>query len=223
MSAKERLEYLECQLRYMGLDNMALRLDGMYNSPGFNSMDRLQVLEELIASEYEVQTTRRLSLSLKKARLSGSPAVYSNCVDTTRREYLPDGVTRTLGSLSFIKDGENICILGPSNAGKSYFSKAIAIEACLKNYRAYYCHCYELVEELASIKECDYKKYKTKIRFYSKLDLLILDDFLLHSIESTEERKTLFELMERRNELHRSTIVCSQREGPQMLEHNDEE
>jgi len=44
------------------------------------------------------------------------------------------------------------------------------------------------------------------------LDLLILDDFLLHTITDEREVKILFELLEKRSELQRSTIVCSQRE-----------
>ena len=45
-----------------------------------------------------------------------------------------------------------------------------------------------------------------------KLDLLILDDFLLHTITDEREIKVLFELLEKRSELSKSTIVCSQRE-----------
>lgn len=45
-----------------------------------------------------------------------------------------------------------------------------------------------------------------------KLDLLILDDFLLHTITDEREIKVLFEVLEKRSELSKSTIVCSQRE-----------
>ena len=49
-------------------------------------------------------------------------------------------------------------------------------------------------------------------KVYLKLDLLILDDFLLHTITDEREIKVLFEVMEKRSELSRCTIVCSQRE-----------
>ena len=45
-----------------------------------------------------------------------------------------------------------------------------------------------------------------------KVDLLILDDFLLHTITDEREIKVLFEVMEKRSELSKCTIVCSQRE-----------
>ena len=44
------------------------------------------------------------------------------------------------------------------------------------------------------------------------MDLLILDDFLLHTISDEREIKVLHELLEMRSELSRSVIVCSQRE-----------
>lgn len=42
--------------------------------------------------------------------------------------------------------------------------------------------------------------------------LLILDDFLLNTIMDEREVKVLMEIMEKRIETSRSTIVCSQRE-----------
>ena len=45
-----------------------------------------------------------------------------------------------------------------------------------------------------------------------KLDLLILDDFLLHTITDEREIKVHFEILEKHGELSRSIIVCSQRE-----------
>ena len=44
------------------------------------------------------------------------------------------------------------------------------------------------------------------------LDLVILDDFLLHTITEEREIKVLFDLLEKRNEKKKSTIICSQRD-----------
>jgi len=54
-------------------------------------------------------------------------------------------------------------------------------------YRAMYHHCEEFLETMVALKQADYAKYQKKVRFYLKLDLLILDDFLLHTI--TDERE----------------------------------
>ena len=40
--------------------------------------------------------------------------------------------------------------------------------------------------------------------------LLILDDFLLHTLTDEREVKTLFEILEKRSEVNLSMIICSQ-------------
>ena len=42
--------------------------------------------------------------------------------------------------------------------------------------------------------------------------MIILDDFLLHTIMDEREIKILFELLEKRNEQRKSTIICSQQD-----------
>ena len=63
-----------------------------------------------------------------------------------------------------------------------------------------------------ALKEQDYDKYARKMKKYLKWKLIILDDFLLHTITDEREIKILFELLEKRNEQRKSTIVCSQRD-----------
>lgn len=65
---------------------------------------------------------------------------------------------------------------------------------------------------MVALKIRDFQTYQKQIRYNINLDLLILDDFLLHTITDEREIKVLFEVMEKRSELSKSTIVCSQRE-----------
>ena len=125
--------------------------------------------------------------------------------------YLPSDIISTLSTLDFVEEGLNICILGPSDSGKSYLAKALAVMACFRHMVCYE-HCESFLEAMVSLKETDYPKYQKKVRHYIKLDLLILDDFMLHTITDEREIKVLFEIMEKRNELSRSTICCSQRD-----------
>ena len=68
---------------------------------------------------------------------------------------------------------------------------------------------------LKGSKEQDYDKYARKMKKYLKWELIILDDFL-HTITDECEIKIgariLFELLEKRNEQRKNTIVCSQRD-----------
>jgi DNA replication protein DnaC len=211
MKKIDRIDELVDELNELKLPNMASSLDTLYHSGSFDALDVVSLLEQVIGPEYQSKTSQRFQNRLKRAHLSGGPQSLDQCKDSTDRIYLPSGINSTLSSLDFVKEGLDVCILGPSDSGKSYLAKALGIQACL-SYRAMYHHCEEFLETMVALKQSDYKKYQKKVRFYLNLDLLILDDFLLHTITDEREIKVLFEVMEKRSELSRSTIVCSQRE-----------
>ncbi len=201
---------LEDQLNELGLPNMAAELDRLYMAPGFLEMDHLTLISSLISPEYKDKVSKRLNNRLRAAKLIGCPAELDECKDSSEREYLPAGIPQLLASLDFIARGYNICILGASDTGKTYLAKAIGIKAC-QDYRVGYYHCEELLERLSSLKQQDYEKYEKKIALLTKQDLVILDDFLLHTIEDETEIKVLFALLEGRSEKMKSTVICSQR------------
>ena len=211
MKSNSAVSELVDELNELKLFQMAASLDSLYDSPDFGKLDRIELIHRIIDSEYAVKIDQRYQNRLKRAHLSGGPQNINNCKDSSARSYLPVDITATLGTLRFIEDGLNICILGPSDSGKSYLAKALGIHACTKFRVAYY-HCEPFLEEMVSMKGRDYETYRKKIRGIMNLDLLILDDFLLHTISDEREIKVLFEIMEKRSELTHSTIVCSQRE-----------
>ena len=63
-----------------------------------------------------------------------------------------------------------------------------------------------------ALKSSDYAKYQRRLKRTCSAALLILDDFLLHTLSDEREVKILFEILEKRNEINLSTIICSQRE-----------
>ena len=86
----------------------------------------------------------------------------------------------------------------------------MGIAACTDFSVEYYCT-EELIEQLSDIKEQNLAKYNNRKKHLCKLDLLILDDFLLHSITDERQVKVLHEILNKRSEALKRTIVCSQR------------
>ena len=170
MYRNEKVAPLIDALNELGMPMMAATLDGLYRSKNFLEMDHLSLLTAMIEPEYSAHTTKKLNNRLKRAGLISFPGQISDCMDSGEREYFPTGITESLGEMSFIRDGMNICILGPSDSGKSYLAKSLGIEAC-HDYRVAYHHCESLLEELVSLKGRDYGKYQRKIKFLVKLDL----------------------------------------------------
>ena len=104
-------------------------------------------------------------------------------------------------------------LIGGTNRADCWYRERLLVSV------GYY-HCEDLASGLAAIRKADYRAYQKKLRSIVNLDLVILDDFLLHPITEDDEIKALYDILERRNELSRSCIICSQREPkawPSML------
>ncbi len=113
--------------------------------------------------------------------------------------------------MDFVENGLNVCLSGPSASGKSYLAKAIGIVAC-SGHRVGYHHCEEPIEELVMLQDMDYLKFQKRLKKTCGLDLLILDDFLLHTLTDEREVKLPFDILEKRSEMNLFTFIRSQRE-----------
>lgn len=218
-TGKKELQSILDELDALKLQHMAAEVKRQYKMPTFHDTGRLEIISAIIHAEYIVAMASRYESRLKKAKLKGCACSMEECHDSKERKYLPTDILSTLASLDFIRDGMNLGVFGASDSGKTYLAKAIGTEAC-REFRVAYYHCEELVGELAALRKIDYLKYQKKLRAITNLDLIILDDFLLHPITEDDEAKCLYDVLERRNELSKSCLVCSQREPkawPAML------
>ena len=199
------------QMNTIKLPLMALKLDELFRSPDYLHMDKLDFLSALLAPEFKDKVTKTINNRLRTAHIIGTPCEITSCKDSKQRRYEPAGAPKLLSSLRFIEDGQNVCLLGASDSGKTYLAKALGASAC-ERYRVSYNRCSELLESLVALKLDDYSRYEKRMRRLLNFHLLILDDFLLNTITDEREVKVLLEIMEKRIELSRSTIICSQRE-----------
>jgi len=211
MNGGELLIDLEEQMNTIKLPLMALKLDEIVRSPEYPGMDKLDFLSAILAPEFRDKVSKTTNNRLRTAQLIGTPCEISSCIDSAVRRYEPTGVPKVLSTLKFIDDGLNVCILGASDSGKTYLAKALGSIAC-ERYRVSYNRCNVLLEQLVALKAQDYNAYAKRIRRILNFHLLILDDFLLNTITDEREIKILLEILEKRIELSRSTIICSQRE-----------
>lgn len=215
---KELQSILE-ELDALKLPHMAMELEGQYKRPSFTEIGRLELISGIVHAEYTATMSNRYESRLKRAKLKGTACSLEECHDSKERQYQPREIVQTLSSLDFIRSGLNLCIFGASDSGKTYLAKALGAEAC-REFRVMYYHCEGIAGELAAVRKSDYLKYKKKLQSIANLDLVILDDFLLHPITEDDEIKALYDVLERRNEMSKSCIICSQREPkawPAML------
>ena len=161
MTKHQQIRELSDQLNELHLPSMAASLDAMFHLKGFDTLDRVTLLEQLIEPEYQSKTSQKFQNRLKRTHQPGGPQSLDKCCDSSERIYLPNDITSSLASLDFVKNGLNVYILGPSDSEKSYLAKALGIQACLK-YRTNYHHCEEFLETMVALKQMNYAKYQKK-------------------------------------------------------------
>ncbi|THG91637.1 hypothetical protein AJ85_03710, partial [Alkalihalobacillus alcalophilus ATCC 27647 = CGMCC 1.3604] len=88
----------------------------------------------------------------------------------------------------------------------SFTSNAFGMAACRRFYKVKYVRLPDLLEELAIAR--GQGTFQKTIKQYKKVDLLILDEWLLSPLVDTQERD-LLEIIESRHQAA-STIFCSQ-------------
>lgn len=131
-------------------------------------------------------------------------------------EYLPDrkldkSQILRFATCKYIDDGHHIILSGASGSGKTYVACALGNAACRKFRKVRYIRLPELLEELNVAKGMG--TFKKVIAAYRKVDLLILDEWLIRPLEHSESYN-LLEIVEARanNPKGGSMIFCTQYE-----------
>jgi DNA replication protein DnaC len=200
------------------LDQMTLnklhemRLSAM--AAAFQDQIRDQALSGLSFEErfgliVDVEWARRKNNRLAKLIRSAGFSDTSACVENV--EYAPDrkldkATISTLATCNYIQEKHNIVILGAAGAGKSYLGCAFGIAACRNFFGVKYIRLPELLNDLAVAR--GEGSFKSVIKEYKKVSLLVLDEWLLIPLSSSEARD-LMEIVEARHK-RGSTIFISQ-------------
>ena len=158
----------------------------------------------LVEREYLDRENRRLKSRLKQAKLR-QHACLENIQFSSERNLSKSKILE-LGKCRWIKEHRNLIITGPTGAGKSYLACALGHSACLNGYKVSYARASRFLMELA-VGRGD-GRYEKIMKFLSRSDLLILDDFGLSKLNDGE-RQDLLEVVEDRYEI-RSTAIIGQ-------------
>ncbi|ABO48851.1 IstB domain protein ATP-binding protein [Desulforamulus reducens MI-1] len=164
--------------------------------------DRFSLLVDV---EWSRRKNNKLNLLIKGSQFRYNQA----CIEDI--EYHPDrkldkAQILRLASGQYIQDHHNIIIMGASGNGKTYLACAFGVAACRQFYKVRYVRLPDLLDELTIARgEGIFQKV---IKQYKKVNLLILDEWLLTPLKGSEARD-LLEIVESRHQTG-STIFCSQ-------------
>ena len=193
------------KLHDMRLSAMAEAYRQQLSDPAIATLEFEERFGLLVDAEWSRRKSNRLNKLIRKADLQHSSAAIENIEYHADRK-LDKGQIARLAGCAYITEKHNIIILGASGSGKTYLSCAFGIAACRNFYTVKYVRLPDLLNEMAVARgEGIYQKVRNH---YQKVSLLILDEWLLLPLTTTEARDVL-EIVEARHK-RASTIFSSQ-------------
>lgn len=170
-----------------------------------------EFLELVLADE----VSRRESTSAdRRSRAAGlDPTMTLDRWDDTAKVHYDQAIWRELCSLRFIGGGHNAVIMGPVGVGKTFLATALGHAAVRRRYSVHFERCDRLLKRLRASRLDN--SHEAEMRKLLRVDLLIIDDFALSSLDALDTAD-LYELIVER---HRAaaTIVTSNREPVEWL------
>jgi len=191
-----------------------LKLKGMLESleiqeadPTYKELSFQERLELIIDSEYSKQKSARVERLIKAARFVNRQAAIEDIEYHADRK-LDKKLILKLKSGYYLQEHHNIILMGASGNGKTWIANALGIEACRQGRKVSYIRLPELLDELAIAKNEANGSFRKILNRYKKVELLILDEWLLTPL-TLEQSTYILELVESRLQVS-STIFCSQ-------------
>ncbi|MDX8046292.1 IS21-like element helper ATPase IstB [Gracilibacillus sp. S3-1-1] len=166
--------------------------------------DRFSLLVDVEQSRRQTNKLQRL---IKSATFINSKASIEDIEYHEDRKLEKDLILK-LASGTYIHDNHNIILKGPTGSGKTFLATAFRVSACRQYYKVKYIRLPELLDELSLAKLAADGSYRKCFKKYTKVDLLILDEWLLTDL-TTDEAAILLEITEARHKVA-STVFCSQ-------------
>lgn len=193
------------KLLELKLPTMAQAFRDLLAEPPGNQRSFTEKIALMVDREWTDRDNRRLARLLRAAHLTISEASLENVWCEPGRG-LDKAVVRDLATCKWIQQKHNVIVVGKTGVGKSYLGAALAQAACRRGLRAQCTRVPRLAHELA-IARAD-GTYTAMLARLARLDVLVLDDFLIAPLKDTE-RRDLLEVLEDRYGTS-STVVTSQ-------------
>jgi len=191
-------------LNALKLFGMAGGFEERLNSPNHAELSHAEFVGLLVQDEKTYRDNQRLKRLLKSAKLRQQAALED--VDYRHPRGLSKQAMLELSDTRWLDGKRNVLITGPAGIGKSYLACALGNFAARAGYTVLYLRAPRLFETLHQARG-DGSHLKTLSRM-AKVQLLIIDDFLLTS-PADWERRDLLEIVEDRYQSG-ATVMTSQ-------------
>jgi len=190
----------------------ALRLQGMAEAfraqsqqDGIGELSFEERFALLVDQQWNWKQNRALEHRLAKAKLRHRASVED--IDFRTPRGLDRALVRSLIQDSgWVREHQNLFLLGPTGIGKSFLGCALAEKACRDGFTALYTRATQLFRDLALARADG--SLRSLLARLARLDVLLVDDWAMAPLADAERRDFL-EICEDRYQM-RSMILTSQ-------------
>lgn len=194
---KEMIRLYAKQLRLPTFNNYEKVIRQLSADDGY-----AQFLIELMKQELAERSAAGQKRRIKAAKFPTLKTL--DAFDMARLENVSKSTIQQLASCDFIKQRQNIVMIGNPGSGKTHLSIALGMNACEAGYRVKFYTAVNLAAELAEAVQMN--RLSKLEKSLSKIDLLIIDE-LSYLTFNRYQSEMLFQIISERSE--RASVIIS--------------
>jgi DNA replication protein DnaC len=175
------------KLHAMKLHGMADGFRTQLEDAGASQLSFEERFALLVDQQWLWKENRALARRLQAARLKERGVIED--IDYRHPRSLDRKLIRTLTTSEWIRQHQNILLIGPTGIGKSWLACALAHKACRDGFSVLHKRSSELFRELA-LAHADGSLGRQLVKF-SRIHVLLLDDFAMAPLKDSERRDFL--------------------------------
>lgn len=198
------IDIIQSQLRELKLHGMAEAVKGLLLTPLGNRVSLEMAVSQLIEAENSSRDEKRTQRILKAAKLK-IKAIPETIKCSADRNLVKSDVDQLL-TCNYIRMGQNVLVTGLTGCGKTYVACALGYQACLVGMKVLYLNMNHFIEDVK--KEIAQGTVNQMMARMLKIDLLIIDDFGLQTMDNDTRLAMLTLLDDRYGK--KSVIIASQ-------------
>jgi DNA replication protein DnaC len=198
------LTQVKALMAELKLTGMTHALERISSEAKRHEMTLEEILDLLLQAQADHQRHVRMERRIKYSRLKQGASFEDFDLKTKRS--ITKGELREMMSLSWLKDGRPLVLIGQTGVGKTYLAQACGLKACQDGRTVLFLSMTRWLDEHAGARET-----ATTLKFREKIirpDLLILDDFGMRKLTALEA-EDFREVLEERS-YGKSTLVTTQ-------------
>jgi DNA replication protein DnaC len=186
------------------------QLDEILSAADKSKLSHLQLLERFLSVPANLRQQRAIERRIRLARFRDPAATFESFNWDFNRATIDRVQLEQLGTGQFVTRRDHLVFVGKSGLGKSHLIQAIGRRCCAWGHSVRYTTSAELLEDL--IRAAGERTLPSRVRYYSRFDLLIIDEFgfeKLERLEYPESPSLLYKIIDRRNRRGSTALVTN--------------